>query len=81
MLDLSDTSIDANYIEQLIDTLYNQAGLGQRQNMNFEAFKRIFASDEYERTLENATLKLQGKISTHDIFKKITAMTSVCLKL
>ena len=62
MLDLSDTSIDSNYIEQLIDTLYNQAGLGQRQNMSFEAFKKIFASDEYERTLENATLKLQGEV-------------------
>ena len=62
MLDLSDTSLDANYVDQLIDTLYSQSGLGKRQNMNFEAFKKIFASDEYERTLENATLKLQGKL-------------------
>ena len=57
---MSDTSLEDNYIEQLLETLYKQAGLTTGQNMNFDAFKKIFASDEYEQTLEKATLTLQG---------------------
>lgn len=60
MLDLSETTLDSKYLEELIDTLYNKAGLPKGQNMTFDYFKKIFASDEYEKTLEKATLGLQG---------------------
>lgn len=60
MMDLSDTSLDNNYVDQLIDMLYSQAGLGKRQNMDFNAFKKLFAAEEFEQTLEKATLGLQG---------------------
>ena len=65
MLDLSDTSLGNEYVEQLLDTLYKQAGLTTKQNMNFDAFKKIFAAEEYEQTLENATLNLQGNKILH----------------
>ena len=60
MMDLSDTSLDNNYVDQLIDMLYNQAGLAKRQNMDFNAFKKLFAAEEFEQTLQKATLGLQG---------------------
>lgn len=61
MLDLSDTCLDDGDVNALVDTLYAKAGIPNNQNMTLEGFKRVFASDEYEKTLENATLQLQGK--------------------
>lgn len=61
MLDLSDSSLDSSAVSTLVSTLYQQAGLSPGQNMSLSAFKRIFASEEYEQTLENATLRLQGQ--------------------
>ncbi|XP_053406292.1 dual oxidase 2-like [Mercenaria mercenaria] len=60
MLDLSDSSLDSSDVATLVSTLYQQAGLRSGQNMTLAAFKKIFASEEYEQTLENATLQLQG---------------------
>jgi hypothetical protein len=60
MLDLSDSSLDTGDVATLVSTLYQQAGLRPGDKMTMAAFKKIFASDEYEQTLEKATLQLQG---------------------
>lgn len=60
MLDLSDTDLDDSDVKTLVDTLYAKAGIPNNQNMTMKGFKKIFASDEYEKTLEMATLQLQG---------------------
>ncbi|KAL3866800.1 hypothetical protein ACJMK2_044068 [Sinanodonta woodiana] len=61
MLDLSDSSLNDEQVNQLIDSLYSQSGLRDTDNMSFDIFKHIFASDEYERIFENATLTLDGQ--------------------
>ena len=63
MLDLSDSSLDKSDLDTLVSTLYQQAGLRPGEKMTMTAFKKIFASDEYEQTLEKATLQLQGMTS------------------
>ena len=60
MLDLSDTALNDDDVKVLADTLYTKAGLRPTDHMSLEQFKLIFASDEYEKTLEGATLQLQG---------------------
>ncbi|WAR00874.1 DUOX2-like protein [Mya arenaria] len=60
MLDLSDTSLDDSDVETLVETMYEKAGVPARREMTLDGFKRVFASDEYAETLENATLQLQG---------------------
>lgn len=61
MLDLSDSTLDTGDVATLVSTLYQQAGLRPGDKMTMAAFKKIFASDEYEQTLEKATLQLQGQ--------------------
>lgn len=61
MLDLSDSSLASTDVDTLVITLYQQVGIPPGQNMTFNDFKKLFASEEYERTLELATLQLQGK--------------------
>ncbi|KAK3607886.1 hypothetical protein CHS0354_036708 [Potamilus streckersoni] len=63
MLDLSDSSLREDQVNQLIDSLYSQSGLRDTDNMNFDIFKHIFASDEYERIFENATLMLDATLA------------------
>ena len=60
MLDLSDSKLDKKDLKALVATLYQQAGMREGEVMTLRQFKKIFASDEYEKTLGNATLQLQG---------------------
>jgi len=60
MLDLSDTTLNDDDVKVLAGTLYTKAGLRPTDHMTLELFKKVFASDEYEKTLEGATLQLQG---------------------
>lgn len=41
--------------------VYTSAGLRYGCELKFTDFKKVFASDEYARTLRNATLELDGK--------------------
>ena len=59
MLDLSDTTLNDDDVKVLAGTLYTKAGLRPTDHMSLELFKKVFASDEYEKTLECATLQLQ----------------------
>jgi hypothetical protein len=61
LLDLSDTSIDQKDLNTLIETMYTSAGLSAAEKIGFESFKKIFASDEYGSTLQNATLNIASK--------------------
>jgi len=61
MLDLSDTALNDDDVKVLADTLYTKAGLRPTDHMSLEQFKQIFASDEYEKTLEGATLQMSMK--------------------
>ncbi|XP_033750428.1 dual oxidase 2-like isoform X2 [Pecten maximus] len=56
LLDLSDQSINDDEINSLIDTMFMTAGLSTNQNIDLDAFKRIFASEEHKQTLESASL-------------------------
>jgi uncharacterized membrane protein YbaN (DUF454 family) len=61
LLDLSDTYIDQKDLNTLIETMYTSAGLSAAEKIGFESFKKIFASDEYGSTLQNATLNIASK--------------------
>lgn len=61
MLDLADTTVADEELSHLVQGMYAQAGIGSKNNMDFEDFKKIFASKEYEKTLHEATLSLEGK--------------------
>ena len=41
--------------------MYRVANLSYGADITFDDFKRIFASDEYAGTIQNATLNLDGK--------------------
>ncbi|KAK3606296.1 hypothetical protein CHS0354_037972 [Potamilus streckersoni] len=69
ILDLSDGNLGDDQVNQLIDALYFQAGLRKNDNIKFDTFKQIFASDEFEKIFENATLKLDGDGSTGHLAK------------
>ncbi|KAK3606272.1 hypothetical protein CHS0354_037948 [Potamilus streckersoni] len=69
MLDLSDGSLKDDQVNQLINALYSRAGLRSTDNMNFETFKQIFASDEYEQIFETASLKLGGQANLEKSFR------------
>ncbi|XP_069137726.1 dual oxidase 2-like isoform X3 [Argopecten irradians] len=56
LLDLSDQSIDDGEMNNLIDTMFTTAGLSPNQNVDLNAFKQIFASEEHKHTLESASL-------------------------
>ena len=61
LLDLSDSKVDKNKLEQLVSSMYKAAGVREGSDMTFKDFKTIFANDEYAGTLEKATLNLDGK--------------------
>ena len=63
MLELSDSRLEKDEIDNLVATLYSQAGLRTGDDMTMAAFKKLFASDEYEKVLEKATLQIQGRLS------------------
>ncbi|KAK3606271.1 hypothetical protein CHS0354_037947 [Potamilus streckersoni] len=72
ILDLSDSSLSDDQVNQLIDTLYSQAGLRDTDNINFDSFKKIFASDEYEQIFEHATLQLDGRAKSEQLSKSFS---------
>ncbi|KAK3098032.1 hypothetical protein FSP39_015507 [Pinctada imbricata] len=57
MLDLSDSSISKGDMDNLIQTMYQMVGLPPNSDIDFESFKKIFASDS---TLQNATLGIDA---------------------
>ena len=61
LLDLSDSTLDDKKMEELVASMYRVANLSYGADITFEDFKRIFASDEYAGTIQNATLNLDGK--------------------
>ncbi|KAK7489239.1 hypothetical protein BaRGS_00019491 [Batillaria attramentaria] len=59
MLDLADASVDNEQrVEQLIQGMFQQAGLTDKSVMTFDDFCKIFASEEHGEILQNATLGL-----------------------
>ncbi|KAK3606293.1 hypothetical protein CHS0354_037969 [Potamilus streckersoni] len=69
ILDLADGNLEDDQVNQLINTVYSQAGLKNTDIMDFDTFKQIFASDDYEKIFENATLKLDGQWKTGHLAK------------
>nr|KAG5701353.1 hypothetical protein BaRGS_006127 [Batillaria attramentaria] len=62
MLDLADASVDNEQrVEQLIQGMFQQAGLTDKSVMTFDDFCKIFASEEHGEILQNATLGLAVK--------------------
>ena len=61
LLELSDSSLEAKQLEQLVTSMYRIAGVREGSDMTVDDFKKIFASKEYAHTLEKATLNLDGK--------------------
>lgn len=62
MLDLADTTVADEELAHLTQGMYEQAGIGSKDKMDFEDFKKVFASKEYEKTLNEATLSLEGNV-------------------
>ncbi|XP_071091367.1 dual oxidase 1-like [Haliotis cracherodii] len=65
MMDLADASVEDMKVNQLLETMFEQAGIKGKENMTFEDFKKIFASEEHGEILKKATLGLDvdgGKI-------------------
>ncbi|XP_078316138.1 dual oxidase 2-like [Crassostrea virginica] len=60
LLDLSDSTLDDKKMEELVASMYRVANLSYGADITFEDFKRIFASDEYAGTIQNATLNLDA---------------------
>ncbi|KAL8598120.1 hypothetical protein ACOMHN_030406 [Nucella lapillus] len=59
MLDLADASIDDDErVEQLIQGMFRQAGIGDKTTMTFDDFSNIFANEEHGQILKDATLGL-----------------------
>jgi len=48
-------------MSSLIGTMYQTAGLRDNENMSYADFSKIFASDEYAKTLEKASLGVDSK--------------------
>ena len=57
--------------------MYRVANLSYGADITFEDFKRIFASDEYAGTIQNATLNLDGKFQYITFSSQDTCNTAV----
>ena len=61
MLELADATVDSEErVEQLIQAMFQQAGIADKTTMTFEDFCKVFASEEHGQILENATIGLAG---------------------
>lgn len=72
MMDLADASVEDMKVNQLLETMFEQAGIKGKENMTFEDFKKIFASEEHGEILKKATLGLDGN-SCFRVLKEINA--------
>jgi hypothetical protein len=62
MLDLADAGIESDdKVQKLIQAMFDQAGIRDKQQMDFDDFCKIFASSDYGDILQDATLGLNGK--------------------
>ena len=62
LLDLSENEVNDSKVQEFMRAVYKSAGLRYGSEIRFTDFKRVFASDEYAKTLRKATLELDGKI-------------------
>ncbi|ESP00714.1 hypothetical protein LOTGIDRAFT_112352 [Lottia gigantea] len=69
LLDLSEAKLNDDKVKELIEVMYSQAGLNNRDTMNFDDFKKVFASDEYKTTFQSATLADQVNRIYKGLFK------------
>lgn len=58
MVELSNETIEENKIVQLVDTLFQKAGLDQKSSLTYQDFQRMLAS--YRDELELAGLDIKG---------------------
>ncbi|KAK7116278.1 hypothetical protein V1264_001988 [Littorina saxatilis] len=59
MLDMAEAAIDSeDRVNQLIQTMFQQAGLRDKTSMTFDDFCKVFASEEHEHILKDATIGL-----------------------
>ncbi|KAK6179830.1 hypothetical protein SNE40_012099 [Patella caerulea] len=66
LLDLSDAKLGDDKVNELIDVMYREAGLNNRNTMTFDDFKKVFTLKEYEATFQSATIGEQGgTVSAH----------------
>ncbi|PVD19871.1 hypothetical protein C0Q70_20364 [Pomacea canaliculata] len=68
MLDLAEATVDnEERVDQLIQSMFEQAGISDKSTMTFDDFCKIFASNEHGEILKNATIGLEGQSSTPSI--------------
>ena len=63
LLELSENASDirdTSTVTQLVDVIFREANIQDDAAMTFEDFRRVFASKEYESTLQAATLSSSG---------------------
>ncbi|XP_041371604.1 dual oxidase 2-like [Gigantopelta aegis] len=58
MMDLADASVDQARVDQLLNSMFEQAGISGKNKMTFDDFKKIFASDDHREILNKATMGL-----------------------
>ncbi|XP_076465945.1 dual oxidase 1-like [Babylonia areolata] len=63
LLELSENAADLHddsAVTQLVDVIFREAGIEDKNEMTFEDFSKVFASREYASTLQAATLSNAG---------------------
>ncbi|XP_071091375.1 dual oxidase 2-like [Haliotis cracherodii] len=65
LLDLSDASLDNTNVTNLMEVMFRDAGIADKDTMSFEDFKKVFVSKEYESTLHAASIADGGALSKH----------------
>ncbi|XP_041375720.1 dual oxidase 1-like [Gigantopelta aegis] len=56
MLDISGANLDDARVNELIDVMFQSAGVSDQDRMSYEDFRKVFASSEYKSTLQAASL-------------------------
>lgn len=81
LLDLSDSTLDKSKMADLISSMYRVANVREGSDMTFADFKKIFADEEYAKTLASATLDLDGMPSdSHNTKKKLHARSQTLMR-
>ncbi|XP_067665053.1 dual oxidase 1-like [Haliotis asinina] len=65
LLDLSAASLDNAHVTNLMDVMFRDAGIADKDAMDFQDFKKVFVSKEYEATLQAASIAEGGAVSKH----------------
>ena len=75
---MSENNVSNEKVREFADSLYQKAGIRVGAEISFKDFKQVFTTDEYAKTIANATMELNGRISSQYTYKHYFCQLEFC---